>query len=203
VTLKALQMCKKSGAFCALVAAQGISPDPIADLYLPTSEIEKCEPHTFGMTSSVCAVTSLLLGGAILERWQFLASQHDPDLKILRAQVQSPPTVVLGEREGEWIARETALKLVEMAGVRALVFGSEEYFHGPQLFVQQSKIQEKVWYTGSLSDSRQNDISRMSIQYQAKWDESEPLSWVDCLIHFQWATLALALNLGVNPDTGI
>jgi fructoselysine-6-P-deglycase FrlB-like protein len=131
-----------------------------------------------------------------------LSEQQNPHLETLQSQIHSPPTVLLGEWEGEWIAHEIALKLTEMAGVRAVAFGSEEYFHGPQLFLQQSKIQEKIWYAGSVSDSRRDALAQIKIAYEANWNESETISWVNSLVHLQWATLALALNLGVNPDTG-
>jgi fructoselysine-6-P-deglycase FrlB-like protein len=107
--------------------------------------------------------------------------------------------VLLGEWEGEWIAREGALKLMEMAKLPVRAFGSEEFFHGPKFSV---KPKDTIWHCEThrdprsldLSDAVQGEVVRISVS------TSTPISWVPALVELQWLALAVALNLGVDPD---
>ncbi len=195
-TLAAMDQCSRAGAFTAWVTAQGAAGSPSAQLTIPTSELEKCEPHTVGMTSAVCAVTTLLVGSAA-ETWMSLSAQKDPDLAFLREKLVHPPTLILGEWEGEWIAREIALKLTEMTSIRPLVYGSEEYFHGPKILSENVGSTEKIWYIFSGGDQRSHQITS---EYRVDISGASSLSWVSALVELQWSVLALALHLGKNSD---
>ena len=197
-TLKALENCAESGAFTVLVSARGAPDCPLARLILPTSELEKCEPHTVGMTSAICAVTTLLCP-SLGKSWDGISVHSDPDLSSLRKSVGDSPDLILGEWEGEWIAREAALKLTEMAQHRACFYSTEEFFHGPRVLSESraQKQKDHIWYIAHPEDQRSSEVNA---QQKIKIPSGLSLSWVSALVESQWMTLALALNLGVNPD---
>ena len=194
VTLQALDQCQQAGAFGILVTGEG-APNEVARQQLVTSPIEKVEPHTMAVTGAIAAVTSLLLGGSVLEEWDYLATRcADFDLERLRERVGKGPQVVLGEWEGEWIAREGALKLMEMAQIPVRAFGSEEFFHGPKYSLRPKDV---IWHCETHRDLRSAELSSA---LQVSVSTSTPISWVPALVELQWLALAVALNLGVDPD---
>ncbi|HUP56614.1 MAG TPA: hypothetical protein VM598_04120 [Bdellovibrionota bacterium] len=192
-TLQALEQCQQAGAFGILVAGQG-APNEVARQHLQTSPLEKVEPHTMSVTGAIAAVTSLLLGGSLLEEWDYLATRcADFDLDRMRERAGKGPAVLVGEWEGEWIAREGALKLMEMAKLPVRAFSTEEFFHGPR----HSLGKGSVWHCETHRDQRGPELKsplRVSVS------TSTAISWVPALVELQWLALATALNLGVDPD---
>ncbi len=170
-TTGALEKFKSAGAWTALVAGQGIGE-------LQTSPMEKCEPHSISVTGAICAVTTLILGRSIAQEWGRISQENDPDLEDCKSRAGKGPQVVLGEWEGEWVAREAALKLMEAARIPVRAYGSEEYLHGPKFCEKKSDL---VW----------------TIEASLK---TSPLDFIRSLVEMQWLALATAINLGVNPD---
>ncbi len=201
-TVRAAEECARVGAFVIWVSAQG-SPLPASGrLQIVTSPLEKCEPHTVGVTSAVCAVTTLLSGSAMAEYWNTLSALPNPNFAALREAAGKGPDILIGEWEGEWIAREIRLKLIEMVGLFPVVFGSEEFFHGPQMVLQAdpeavSKNDRRTWYIAHPDDLRKKEIKSA---YQVNIPQSNSVGWVSALVEMQWLSLAVALNLGKNPD---
>ena len=193
-TLRALEACEGAGAFTVLVAAKGVEQPQFAKFLLATCPRETVEPHTVSLTSAVCAVTTLLSGGKACEEWEALRSIGDPDLDSYRARAGEGPAIVLGEWEGEWLAREGALKLMEMARSPVRSFSTEEYFHGPRLSRRES---DKIWYVAHARDRRAGEVQA---SHQIGMFGSSPLAWVPALVELQWLALAVALNRGVDPD---
>ena len=101
---------------------------------------------------------------------------------------------MLGEWEGEWLAREGALKLMEMARLPVRAFGSEEYFHGPRY---SRGPKDKIWHVAHQKDKRAPEIEA---SHQVGMFGASPLAWVPALVELQWMALAVALNRGVDPD---
>lgn len=196
-TIKALEACHRAGAFPILVAGQGAQECEIARFHLATSPLEKVEPHTMAVSGAVCAVTTLLSGTKAFEEWDALRSIGDPDLELTRKRAGQGPAVILGEWEGEWLAREAALKLMEMARLPVRAFGSEEYFHGPRLSVQPS---DAIWHISLAKDQRNADIDLLRPAHRIEVSVASPLAWVPALVQLQWLSLAVALNQGKNPD---
>jgi fructoselysine-6-P-deglycase FrlB-like protein len=194
VTLKALEICERAGAFTLLVAAKNVEQPPSARFLLSTVPAETVEPHTVSLTSAVCAVTTLLSSGKASEEWEALRSIGDPDLDTDRSRAGEGPAIILGEWEGEWLAREGALKLMEMARLPVRAFGSEEYFHGPRLSRGEA---DKIWHVAHPNDRRSGEIQAA---HQIGMFGASPLAWVPALVELQWLSLAVALNRGVNPD---
>lgn len=193
-TRKALEMADRHGAFTAQVSGRGVERPEYVRMMLPTSAQEKVEPHTVSVTGAVCAVTSLLLGIKVLEEWDALRWLGDPNLDLMRERAGQGPAVILGEWEGYWIAREGALKLMEMARLPARSFGSEEYWHGPRHSVQ---AKDRLWHISMARDERG---SALDAAVRIEVAGLSPISWIPALVEMQWLSLATALNLGVDPD---
>jgi fructoselysine-6-P-deglycase FrlB-like protein len=197
-TLKALEVCDRAGAFTILVAAsdaRGIAEIESVRYHLETCPLEKTEPHTISLTSAVCAVTTLLLGAKAIEEWDALRSIGDPHLELLRAR---GPEILVGEWEGEWLAREASLKLLEMAKLPTRAYSSEEFFHGPSAaLAHPDDTKKNLWHVSHGKDARNGELNSA---YRIDIRGSTPLAWVPALVELQWLALAVALNRDVNPD---
>jgi fructoselysine-6-P-deglycase FrlB-like protein len=194
VTMKALETCDRAGAFTVLVTAQGNRPPEYARYALHTVPRETVEPHTAAVTGAICAVTTLLVGAKAVEEWDALRTIGEPDVDVFRRRAGKGPDVLLGEWEGEWIAREGALKLMEMAKIPVRAYGSEEYFHGIH---HAARPEDRLWHISMPKDPRNSQIRPA---HQIGIFGATPLAWVPALVEIQWLALAVALNLGVDPD---
>jgi fructoselysine-6-P-deglycase FrlB-like protein len=194
VTLRALEACGRAGAFTLMVAAKGIGECDPAKYILETTPLERCEPHTMSLTGAICAVTTLLLGSKAVEEWDALRSIGDPNLDVFRSRVGRGPSVIMGEWEGEWLAREGALKLMEMARLPVRAFGTEEFFHGPQFSVTPDDV---IWHVSVPKDPRNGQFRAA---HQIGIFGATPLAWIPALVELQWLALATAMNLGIDPD---
>jgi fructoselysine-6-P-deglycase FrlB-like protein len=193
-TLQAMEICDRAGAFTLQVSGKDAPQAESARYMLPTVAMETVEPHTISVTGAVCAVTTLLLGAKAVEEWDALRSIGEPDIEVLKRRAGDGPAVILGEWEGEWLAREGALKLLEMAKTPALSYGSEEFFHGPRAAVGSDA---RVWHVSLPKDPRQSEIKA---SHTIGIFGQSPLAWVPALIELQWLAFAVALNRGVDPD---
>ncbi len=193
-TLDALQACERAGAFTILVCGQGAKNREAAKYVLETVPQEAAEPHTVSVTGAICAVTNLLMGMKASEEWDALTSIGDPDLDSVRRRVGAGPTVIIGEWEGEWVAREGALKFMEMARLPVRAFGSEEFFHGPRFSITP---EDRLWHVSMPKDPRNNEIQPA---HRVNVFGATPLAFIPALVELQWAALAVALNRGVDPD---
>jgi fructoselysine-6-P-deglycase FrlB-like protein len=196
-TIQALEVADRLGAFTVQVSAQGIAQHHSAQYLLPTTPLERVEPHTAAVTGAICAVTSLLLGDKCVEEWEALTSLPTPSLDLCRRRAGKGPSILIGEWEGEWLAREGALKLMEMARLPVRAYGSEEFFHGPMFSATDRDV---VWHISLPKDPR-NDQIRAA--HQIGVFGSSPLAWMPALLELQWMALATALNLGVDPDLNL
>ncbi|MBU6375716.1 MAG: hypothetical protein KGQ59_06955 [Bdellovibrionales bacterium] len=195
-TIQALEMCRREGAFTVLVAAKGIDlGQGYHDLLLETCPLEVVEPHTAAVTSAICAVTTLLLPARAAEEWDALTSVGDPNLELMCRRAGLGPEIIVGEWEGQWLATEGALKLMEMAKVPARPFGSEEFFHGPKFSVTGG-----IWHVRMAEDIRIKDLAALKPAHTIDIYGGSPLAWVPALVELQWLALAVALNRGIDPD---
>jgi fructoselysine-6-P-deglycase FrlB-like protein len=193
-TLAALDLCQRAGGFTVMVAAKGATPPAFAQLHLETCGLEQCEPHTISMTSAVCAVSTHFLGSKAKEEWELMGTLGSPGLEVMQRRVGNGPLVIVGEWEGEWIAREGALKLMEMAGLPVRSFSTEEFFHGPRYSAAPG---DAIWLVSHVKDLR---AAELKPAYRFDIHGSSPLAWVPTLVEVQWAALAVATNLGIDPD---
>jgi glucosamine 6-phosphate synthetase-like amidotransferase/phosphosugar isomerase protein len=193
-TLAAIEICQRSSVFTVLVSGRGVRAPETVQLQFETCDLEKSEPHTVSMTSAICAVTTHFLGTKIREEWEALGAIGFPPVEIMQRRVGHGPSLLLGEWEGEWLAREGALKLMEMARLPVRAFGTEEYFHGPRFSVKPDDV---IWQVVHAKDRRASEIKA---GYRFNINGSTPLAWVPTLLEMQMAALAVAANLGADPD---
>lgn len=193
-TRSALELCGKVGAYSLLICAEGVENEDFARQVVQTVPMERIEPHTISLTTAICAATTLLQGPRAMEEWDALRTLGEPDLDTCRERAGQGPTVILGEWEGEWLAREAALKLMEMAKIPVRAYGTEEYFHGPCSSETQNDC---LWHICLPGDLR---AQQLRPRYQVDLMGATPLAWVPALVELQWLSLAVALNRGVNPD---
>jgi fructoselysine-6-P-deglycase FrlB-like protein len=194
-TLDALEICQRANAFPIMVAGRGVKGPESTRLLLETCELETVEPHTVSVTSAVCAVSTLLIGAKAREEWEGLGMIPSPNLEVLQRRLGDGPSVIVGEWEGEWLAREGALKLMEMAKLPVRAFGTEEFFHGPHF---SHGPDDKLWQVMHARDKRASEVKA---SYRFDIHGSTPLAWVPALVEMQWAALAVATNLGVDSET--
>jgi fructoselysine-6-P-deglycase FrlB-like protein len=193
-TLQAIDACDRAGAFTFLVCGQGVQAPEGVRFTLPTTPQEKVEPHTASVTGAICAVTTLLIGAKAVEEWDALRSIGDPDLDEFCRRAGKGPQILLGEWEGEWLAREGALKFMEMARSPVRAFSSEEYFHGPRHSVKEGDV---IWHVALAKDPRAEEIQA---SHRLAVIGSSPLAWIPALVELQWLALAVAVNRGIDPD---
>lgn len=194
-TLAALEFADQAGAFTLQVSGNDAPPSPRAKFILSTVGQESVEPHTASVTGAICAITSLMVGPKAIEEWDALRSIGDPDLETLRKRAGQGPTIILGEWEGEWLGREGALKLMEMADLPVRVYGSEEFFHGPRYAYSAEK--DRIWHVSMPRDPRQ---SLIRAAHTIGIYGATPLAFIPALVELQWLALAVALNREVDPD---
>jgi fructoselysine-6-P-deglycase FrlB-like protein len=193
-TLAALDACDRAGAFTVLVAGKNAPLPESARFGLWTCPQETVEAHTVSLTGAICAATCLLMGAKALEEWDALRSIGEPDLEFFRSRAGQGPAAIVGEWEGEWLAREGALKLMEMAKVPVHSFGTEEYFHGPR---RAFGAKDPLWHVSLPKDPRNAEVKAA---HRIGVFGASPLAWVPALVELQWLSLAVALNRNQDPD---
>lgn len=198
VTIKALELCERLGALTVLVCgknqASASRPPEFARYILETVDVEKVEPHTAAVTGAICAVTTLLLGEKAVEEWDAVCSIGDPDIDTVRKRAGMGPKMILGEFEGEWLAREGALKIMEMARTPVQALSTEEFYHGPRFALAKGDV---VWHVSVPRDPRNGEIKApLTIGVFG----ASPLAWIPALVELQWLALGVALNRGIDPD---
>lgn len=197
-TLASLQMCKEAGAFTMFVAAKGAADPSKVDLLVEAGPLERAEPHSHAITGAVCAATTLFMGDEAKAEWLSFCAQKDPDLVQCRETVGDGPTVILGEHVAEWVAKEGALKFIEMARHPVRAYGTEEFFHGTSWGI---KPEDRVWHVALPNDGRAKDIpGEARVTRTLAIQGASPLAWMPAMIELQWLGLALALNKGEDPD---
>ena len=201
VTLDALSRCHFAGAFCILACSRDVKHES-EDLpwysTLATGPLETVEPHTQAVTSAVCAATILFLGPSARQEWNALSDSPEPDLDDLKKRVGKGPQVVLGEWDAELLAHEAALKLMEMALLPVRSYGTESFFHGPR---QSLKSEAGIWYIQAEKDLRAPAVGpegNLQLLLHLGGKGISPV--ISTLVQLQWASLAVALSVGNNPD---
>ncbi len=162
-TRRALELARNRGAFTALVcseeAAEGAMERWGVDYVIPTCPQETIEPHSVSLTSAVCALTALLGGREFDEAWVDVVERAQTLLDGGRASEFDSPSVIFGEWEGEWLAREASLKMLELRRWPTRTYRTEEYFHGPRLSLGDK---DRAWWIHFGGDAREAELAGSS-----------------------------------------
>lgn len=203
-TRAALQMAKKAGATGLVVCAKNAPSYPEADVVWRTGEIEKIEPHTLALSGAIGVILSGLLGKNIAELWEeetFTLEKvcNEIDVTASAYQLQHLSLQwILGEGIGEFLAKEWALKLMEMAALRPIAMSTEAFFHGPKWSAQSS---DKVGFVKIEKDNRTSSVAALSQPVFTVSVPNRPLGFLEGLLKIQYAALGAAIQLKINPDT--
>jgi len=207
-----LKKGRARGARCARVLSQDVTLKVRAsELRVPTGPLEKVEPHTQALSTALCALTSFLGESKYWKKfWRQAALNPDPSLSELRYDLKkrygrsSGPQILVGRADGEALARELQLKFLEMARFPSWVFSSESFFHGPQWALAAKGRPEMLIPSTFFREARRDEYRlRRTAEFPSV---SEGIGGSPCaqvlenLVRCHWMALALALNLGLNPD---
>lgn len=201
-TVKALKQARARGFYTVWVASQAIEQPPAeVDLFLPAGPLETVEPHTSAVTSAVVAATTVLGDGSFRDIW--LAAILGDRI----AQPELPESIqglkdgawVVSHGAGEWLAREFALKCLELGGPQLRPSASEAFFHGPSLFLPQRGQKTQVLWLDSSEDPREDDWQGryrpegLDIRVQSLGGlASDPRTCLQALVRLQGWALAIS-----------
>jgi hypothetical protein len=116
----------------------------------------------------------------------------------------SPPVatgtdlVLLGDGLREWVAAETALKLLETAHLRVRSYGLEEFLHGPHVSVGEGSL---VIGFSSLRETRWDDAHRYLDAIGVPFLDVPSEDWLAQILWGQRFTLDTCRRLGIDPDS--
>jgi fructoselysine-6-P-deglycase FrlB-like protein len=157
-TRKALERAQARGFYTVWIASKELEEGHVdADLFVPAGPMEKVEPHTTALTSAIVAASTLLGDPELKDMW--LAESLAPAEKELPEALQGVEegTWVVGHGAAEWMAKEFALKCLELGGPLLRPVGSEAFFHGPSQFLPgRGKPPSVLWLDGG-NDPRMED----------------------------------------------
>ncbi|UPT75022.1 MAG: hypothetical protein M0D55_04720 [Elusimicrobiota bacterium] len=106
--------------------------------------------------------------------------------------------VLVGDGIREWVARETALKLLETASLRVRTYGLEEFLHGPQISVGKGT---RVVAFSAPGEPRWADARRYLKTVGVPLTEASSADWLAQILWGQRLAVAACRGLGVSPDT--
>lgn len=201
-TVQAAAKAKKAGATTVAVTGVGAKWSVKVDYRLDSCELEDTGAFTKSLTTTLAWIarwigTKKLLDGlrtacdSIAEGPAFPTFAADTDV------------VLVGDLEGEWVAREASLKLEEAAYLRARPFGLEEFLHGPQISAAQGSFvlgfpsdKEPRWdaLRGYL---RTVEVPLMELPTRGLGPEA---AWLWRIFWVQRMTAAICSDLSIDPD---
>lgn len=204
-TRVALEKAKAAGAETIVVCAKGAPAYACANHIWRTCDGEIIEPHTLALSSAIAVILASILGTDFARRWAEETHYLEKLIAILFSELPSQnlksPRWILGEGINEPLAKEWALKIMEMTGEVPLAMSTEAFFHGPQFALKKTDV---VGYLYSEEDARANSVQNLPqekviLQNTGK-DSHLDLGFLETLIRIQHAAFALAVSNKINPD---
>ncbi|MBI4060219.1 MAG: SIS domain-containing protein [Elusimicrobia bacterium] len=105
--------------------------------------------------------------------------------------------VLIGDGLREWVACETALKLLETAHLRARAYGLEEFLHGPHLSVGPGSL---VIGFSCAGEARWSAARRYLDAIGVPFLDAANDDWLAQIIWGQRFTIDSCRRLGIDPD---
>ncbi|MDE2038655.1 MAG: SIS domain-containing protein [Elusimicrobia bacterium] len=133
-TVEAGRLARKAGAATVAITGRGASWREAPDHRIDCCELEDTGAFTKSLTTTLAWIARWIGAPDLLDglRRAEEGLRQGPEFPKLSA---GSDLVLVGDLEREWVARETALKLLETSFIKARAFGLEEFLHGPQLSV--------------------------------------------------------------------
>lgn len=133
-TVDAARKADRAGAVTVAITGLGAVWNEELDHKLECCSIEDTGAFTKSFTTTMAWIARWAGDGALASGLRKACAKLEAGPKFPALKKDSD-LVLLGDLEREWVARETALKLLETSFVRARPFGLEEFLHGPHLSV--------------------------------------------------------------------
>jgi fructoselysine-6-P-deglycase FrlB-like protein len=194
-TVKAEAMARRAGAETVAVCGAGaIWKGP--KRRLETCALEDTGAFTRSFTTTMAWLLRWAGKPALLAPFARAASSlhWGPDSPKVSAGTD---LVLLGDGLREWVACETALKLLETAHLRVRAYGLEEFLHGPHVSVGQgslvigfSTVAERRW------DAAHAYLDAIGVPFL----DVANSDWLAQILWGQRFTIDACRGLGINPD---
>ncbi len=194
-TVRAERLARRAGARTVVVTARG--GDWPAPRRLETGPLENTGAYTQSFVTTMAWLCRWAERPALLRPFRRLGASLRGGPAFPRVTAGTD-LLLLGDGPREWVARETALKVMEAAGLRARAFGLEEFLHGP-----------------CVSASRESLAVAFSGPREPRWESARlylktigvPLTevrtedWLAQVVWGQRFTAAACARLGIDPDS--
>ena len=194
-TVRAEAMARRAGADTVAVCGAGATWKG-AGRRLETCELEDTGAFTKSFTTTM----------AWLLRWAGKPSLLAPFSRAganLDWGPDSPPVsratdlILLGDGLREWIAYETALKLLETAHLRVRAYGLEEFLHGPHISAGPGSF---VVGFSAVGETRWDDAHRYLDTIGVPFLDVANDDWLAQVLWGQRFTIDTCRRLGIDPD---
>lgn len=194
-TVKAEAMARRAGAATVAVCGAG------AVWKGPKRRLETCELEDTGAFTKSFTTTMVWL-----LRWAGKPGLLAPFLRAgtsLNWGPDSPKVtadtdlVLLGDGLREWVACETALKLLETAHLRVRAYGLEEFLHGPHISVGKGSL---VIGFATVGETRWDAAHRYLDAIGVPFLDVANADWLAQILWGQRFTIDSCRGLGINPD---
>lgn len=194
-TVKAEALARRAGASTVAVCAAGaVWKGP--KLRLNTGSLEDTGAFTKSFTTTMAWLLRWSGKPALLAPFKRAAASLNwgPDSPALTADTD---LVLLGDGLREWVAAETALKLLETAHLRVRSYGLEEFLHGPHISVGAGS---SVIAFSTVGEKRWDDAHRYLAEVGVPFLDVPNADWLAQILWGQRFTLDTCRRLGIDPD---
>ncbi len=194
-TVKAEAMARRAGAETVAVCAVG------AIWKGPGRRLETCTLEDTGAFSKSFTTTM-----AWLLRWAGKPALLAPFARAAASLNWGPDSpkiavdtdlVLLGDGLREWVACETALKLLETAHLRVRSYGLEEFLHGPHISVGAGSF---VVGFATVGETRWDAVHRYLDTIGVPFLDVANNDWLAQILWGQRFTIDACRRLGIDPD---
>lgn len=194
-TVKAEAMARRSGADTVAVCGAG------AVWKGPKRRLETCELEDTGAFTKSFTTTMVWLlrwagKPALLAPFPRAGTSLNwgPDSPKVAADTD---LVLLGDGLREWVACETALKLLETAHLRVRAYGLEEFLHGPHISVGKGSL---VIGFSTVGETRWDAAHRYLDTIGVPFLDVANADWLAQVLWGQRFTIDACRGLGLDPD---
>ena len=194
-TVKAEEMARRAGASTVAVCGAG------AVWKGPKRRLETCDLENTGAFTKSFTTTMVWLlrwagKPALLAPFPRAGASLNwgPDSPKVNADTD---LVLLGDGLREWVACETALKLLETAHLRVRAYGLEEFLHGPHISVGKGSL---VIGFSTVGETRWDAAHRYLDTIGVPFLDVANADWLAQILWGQRFTVDACRSLGIDPD---
>lgn len=194
-TVKAEALARKAGAETVAVCAAGAAWQG-PKRRLDTCALEDTGAFTKSFTTTMAWLLRWAGKPALLAPFARAGASLNwgPDSPAVAADTD---LVLLGDGLREWVACETALKLLETAHLRVRAYGLEEFLHGPHISVGRGSL---VIGFSTVGERRWDDAHRYLDTIGVPFLDVASPDWLAQILWGQRFTIDACRRLGIDPD---